>query len=900
LRASAVESRASGTTITGRTDAVVSALDVDGSQTVTDDTKVFFGSGDDDFSLRYDSSSGELVLRDETNGDDVATFAKADVAEFVDGTKIPDDEQTVFGTNDDFAIRYDATGDVLVVSDESNDVDLVEFAKNDVTEFLTGAKVGDDTKVWFGDGDDYSMRYDATGDVLVLRDEANGDDVAEFPKAAATEFFDGAKVGDDTKVVFGDDDDFALSYDSANDELVITDETNGDDVVRMPKADAATLADGALVPDDEKLYLGSGKDYSIRYDSATNILILEDESSGNRFEFQPDGDFEIDGDLNYTGTLSPSAVDATDVDADNVVVNLKHVLPEYADNANAVKEGSSIWRNDGSGPNTEGIYYYDGASIVGPLATGAGGSPSALSGLTIDTSKDWGGYSIENVGPNADDLPEAVDLDVATFESGRLADGWVGDRVNYTVQSTVVKSGGFALRCDNPSGEGAKTIHDYTGRTAYPQIGDTFEYYLYFTDADDISRTFFATQGDEGGIPDNGYQLQCRATNGQFMIMQNEGGTENTLASTPFDFSNNLNEWLQVVCEWSVDGQFEVALYAEDGTELATLSANDTTYDGGGVGVFNNNAVTSATVYVDEFKITRRTVGRSVHETQRGTTELGAGVLPAGGLHAGPHEAPENATRSVHAFAPVTDDATKGDEAEYHDLVVAGRPAGRYEYIHDGFGGAYAARYNAALGRLARINASIMWEVDGFSDVQGVKTADGGGHTYSVTGNPRRLAITTSGGANGVGGAETKALTDDRTLGSFRVTFVNVSYTENDPSNELRIGLSDAGPDGDFDGAGSSGFYYIKFADANERFKTVENGSTVSGQLIDDIDWSVNHNLTFEYDADDDEARMLLDGERLSKATESFTGGYPIRPAIQLEDGAAETLEIEQIIVEVI
>jgi len=148
-----------------------------------------------------------------------------------------------------------------------------------------------------------------------------------------------------------------------------------------------------------------------------------DQSSATRFQtYQPappDGtgrDYTVLAELWVAaGTLSLSSNDINDLRTDPVVhadvvdaVN-RLGLPVYADNANAVVSDAEMWFNDGSGPDSAGVYYYDGG-VQGPLESGSGSAPGKLSGLTIDTDKDWGGYDITNLGTVGADVVQTDEI----------------------------------------------------------------------------------------------------------------------------------------------------------------------------------------------------------------------------------------------------------------------------------------------------------------------------------------------------------------------------------------------------------------------------------------------------------------------------------------------------------
>ena len=127
------------------------------------------------------------------------------------GLHIVDDKKLVFGSNDDASFEYDEDGnDVLLYSGAS-------------------IRIADDTKIEFGAGGDASIEYDE-----------NGTDELRFAGAAVT--FE-QNVSMDSDVTLGLD---------ANDVVTVAGEL--------------TASLGLSIPDDKKLYFGTGFDASIEYD----------------------------------------------------------------------------------------------------------------------------------------------------------------------------------------------------------------------------------------------------------------------------------------------------------------------------------------------------------------------------------------------------------------------------------------------------------------------------------------------------------------------------------------------------------------------------------------------------------------------------------------------------------
>ena len=269
-----------------------------------------------------------------------------------------------------------------------------------------------------------------------------------------------------------------------------------------------------------------------------------------------------------------------------------------------------------------------------------------------------------------------------------------------------------------------------------------------------------------------------------------------------------------------------------------------------------------------------------------------------GAVNTGPHETPVNAERTVHAFAPVDADAEPGTEAEYHDLDVAGTPAGRYRYAHAEGGVAYGTRYDAAVGRLSRINANLSWEYTEFGEVPGWFFEESGTeHDVALSEYPRRVELSvgdSDAGANG--GVASNVLVSPDSLGSFRITFRDFDYTDVDNSR-MFTGVSSASPDtGVYEVGSGLGIYRNR----NDYFlRWVDDGAADNNSFSGLPDWPAD--VTLEYRHDEGEARIYADGEwRASLSDVELESA--VRPMMWMEDNepASETVSMEQYIVEVI
>jgi hypothetical protein len=134
-------------------------------------------------------------------------------------------------------------------------------------------------------------------------------------------------------------------------------------------------------------------------------------------------------------------------------------------------------------------------------------------------------------------------------------------------------------------------------------------------------------------------------------------------------------------------------------------------------------------------------------------------------------------------------------------------------------------------------------------------------------------------------------------LGGFRITFHQTSYTDND-DNQFKVGLSDQLPTTDIAVSGDS--LHFKQVDGSTRVAITEDDSS-SSVSIANVNFDSDHNLSIEYDPKINEARFFVDG--VLKYT--FTGAviddavYPFIKGIDVTvNSTGETFSVEQITVE--
>jgi hypothetical protein len=257
-----------------------------------------------------------------------------------------------------------------------------------------------------------------------------------------------------------------------------------------------------------------------------------------------------------------------------------------------------------------------------------------------------------------------------------------------------------------------------------------------------------------------------------------------------------------------------------------------------------------------------------------------------------------NAERALYAEAPVNSDATAGTESVLKMLASGLDPTMTVSRTLDGQGGAYEHQFDAPLGRFARLNANLSFEVDSFSDLPYWSSNDGGVSNYSfnLTDRPRRLQVSHdgSGSSDDRGGVVSSVLTTSDSLGSFRITFSDVSFTNNNGGDALVIGISDLTPDINI-GSNGNGVYIEDGSGTN--LLLVRNGSS-SRLALSNIDFSIAHDLTIEYNGS--EARILIDG--VLENSVPFSNNSSFSPLIQIKEessvSASETVSVGQITVE--
>ena len=125
--------------------------------------------------ISYDDSTSELIFErynTETAAWEESLKINLPAKRITTIADVDDDLKLNFGRTNKYALRYNSTNDTWVLSDEVNDVDVLEIGRNGVIRVI--GNLNDDLELPFGADKDYAIAFDATDNVLEIRDKTNG------------------------------------------------------------------------------------------------------------------------------------------------------------------------------------------------------------------------------------------------------------------------------------------------------------------------------------------------------------------------------------------------------------------------------------------------------------------------------------------------------------------------------------------------------------------------------------------------------------------------------------------------------------------------------------------------------------------------------------------------------
>jgi hypothetical protein len=228
------------------------------------------------------------------------------------------------------------------------------------------------------------------------------------------------------------------------------------------------------------------------------------------------------------------------------------------------------------------------------------------------------------------------------FEDGDLSE-YAGDIGGFNVQTGSVYEGTYALESDGPTT--SQYIYSTSDLPRYPRAGDTVQFRAEISRADStIGAVFAATSGESG------YLVALDDANERLYLARLDSGSFNMLSENAFTVATGT--WYRVKVDWGASGSITATAYNGSGTQVAQVSATDSTYTGGGFGwkVFSSgsqtigahgdiaeitqSADTTATGTVDDFEdndIAEYSGDTSIFSTQNSVVYEGTYALKAEG-----------------------------------------------------------------------------------------------------------------------------------------------------------------------------------------------------------------------------------------------------------------------------
>lgn len=188
--------------------------------------------------------------------------------------------------------------------------------------------------------------------------------------------------------------------------------------------------------------------------------------------------------------------------------------------------------------------------------------------------------------------PELID----GFEDGDIAE-YSGDTDEYAATTTNPFDGDYSLECTTTSAGSKRIVR--TDVEWGPD--DDSELHGWISREHSAGIRFGALSRDEN------YSARLRDSGETDVILElrvSDGGSD-SLELTVLGIDRTEHEWLRVGVDWKPDGTLIATAYDESATSIDSISAVDTTYDAGGVGV---GAYTGDTVEITSYFDTIQTV----------------------------------------------------------------------------------------------------------------------------------------------------------------------------------------------------------------------------------------------------------------------------------------------------
>jgi|GEM_PF-2509575 len=207
--------------------------------------------------------------------------------------------------------------------------------------------------------------------------------------------------------------------------------------------------------------------------------------------------------------------------------------------------------------------------------------------------------------PTPSPTPTPAGEVVDTFTDGDLSEWTTAERGasgygTWSIASEHPLSGRYAAKYQ---GDRKQVIASTTGLDTYPSRGDTVEVGFYKGSAEATGSFGFGVQSWTFA---RGYRVRVRNHNWAnraqtAALVRRDGGEKATLDEVDYEPGAHVGERLRWTLEWA-EPTVRVRAFDADGSELVSLSADDSTYHDGGVAI-EANASDPGTVYADGLRI---------------------------------------------------------------------------------------------------------------------------------------------------------------------------------------------------------------------------------------------------------------------------------------------------------
>jgi hypothetical protein len=349
--------------------------------------------------------------------------------------------------------------------------------------------------------------------------------------------------------------------------------------------------------------------YALRADDSADDdkLVLRDDmvtSAGNTYEL--DVYFPSDTDMGFLfGAQSATGYsDYTgysgffESDADEIRINYRENGSLTSQSATATTWPLDEWltveldyRDTDSSTITMTVFDAAGAEVASVSLADTTYDSGTIGWYNWYASADWHADSWFDAGGGDGGSGTVID----GFEDGDLSE-YDFDRGSSaaSVVTSPTQGGSYALEYVDTNVEAIST----SGLDAYPQAGDTFEFWVRGSGGTEKTNLTYGVQDHA-----NRYFVRVNVANDNFKLYKWEGdSTPGPLGSQTSGFTLSQDAWYRVEVQWGTGGSHTATLSDASGTQLAQISGSDSTWTSGGVG-YDAYMDSGQAAYFDEVRL---------------------------------------------------------------------------------------------------------------------------------------------------------------------------------------------------------------------------------------------------------------------------------------------------------